>query len=294
MSGTFNELMKRQKQYVMTQANDVSNADIRPIAEGIYAYNNSVNIFVGVQGTGKTYTAMQEILKIAQVQPNAHLLLIITEFGQDTFDPTIIGSVKLLEDECKLPVLYVKYTDAVETLQRLLCYKRLYHSIVHDVGVSKVEESQLEEVKQELHIRDFDNETLHTLVLFDDASGNPLFNKGTYLSKLLGICRKIYCSFFLTVQKWQGLSTTIRSNTTTAFITGGFSRQEIAQICRQVASKFDYHEIYDAYRKLSPNDKLIINNRTGNIDIDLAVEDDVAGASDAEGAANTWSDVSDT
>lgn len=150
---TFAQLMKRQKQLVMEQANDVSNADIKPIAEGIFSYNNSVNIFVGVQGTGKTYSGMQEIIKITHSQPNAHLLIIITEFGEDTFDPTIIGSIKLVS----CPVIYVKYCEAVETIQRLLCYKRLYQKVVHDVGVENVEDSQLEELKQELHIDNFDH-----------------------------------------------------------------------------------------------------------------------------------------
>lgn len=268
MSNTneFEDLMELQKQLVAEQADDVSNADIKPIAEGIHAYNNSVNIFVGVQGTGKTYSAMQEIIKISHAQPNAHLLVIITAFGEDTFDPTINGSVKLV----KCPVIYVKYADAVETLQRLLCYKRLYNDIIRNYGVERVEDSQLDELRHELRISNFDQQTLHTLILFDDASDNALFREGTYMSQMLGICRKIYCSFFLTVQKWRGLSTTIRSNTTTAFITGGFSSQQMSHICHQIASRFDYHEIYRVYRQLEPKDKLIINNRTGNVEVDIA------------------------
>ena len=262
--GKFAELMMMQKQAVDSMAEKVDYSRIQEIDPDIYVYYNSVNIFNGPQGTGKTYSAMQEILKIDKVCPRTHLLVYISQYGEETDDPTIEGSIKLL----KMPVVRWKYSECEEKLQKLLCYKRLYHDIVNQgIPFDEIEDDQQEELKEELHIDNFNRQNLHTLILFDDAADNKLFRDGSYLSKMIAICRKIFCTFFLTIQKWRGVSTCIRANTTCAFVMGGFSRQQLKLMLQQVASKADSEYVCEVYKGLDVSDKIVVNNRTGNVQV---------------------------
>lgn len=265
-SDTFAELKHQMKEKMKESHQSVINADIRPIHPEINVYYNSVNVFTGPQGTGKTYSAMDQALKIALVSPQTHLLVYMSKFGEETRDPT----VETLKTLLKIPILYLRYDEAEQRFQRLLAYKRLYKRIYDEGCYDRVEDSQIEEIKTELFIDNFDQPFLHTLVLVDDVCNNPLFKPGRYFADIGAICRKVYCSFFLTIQFWKGVSTDIRSNITTAFILGRFSRQKLQHIYHQISTSVPFEMIWQAYKELGTSDKLIINNRTGEVSIELA------------------------
>ena len=46
-----------------------------------YCYYNSVNIAVGLQRSGKTYTIIEEIINISKVCPNTHMLIYTNKTG---------------------------------------------------------------------------------------------------------------------------------------------------------------------------------------------------------------------
>ena len=45
----------------------IQNEMIRPIANGIYAYYNSLNILVGNQGRGKSHIVLRDIIQISRL-----------------------------------------------------------------------------------------------------------------------------------------------------------------------------------------------------------------------------------
>ena len=90
-------------------------------------YANSLNVFVGRQRTGKSYQAIQEIIKISRIDPNAHLLVYVNQHGKcddDTFDR--------LKELIEIPIIYVKYSDVEMFLKNLIDYKQIYNSIKNE------------------------------------------------------------------------------------------------------------------------------------------------------------------
>ena len=244
--------------------NAVDNASIGRIHPNIHIYYNSVNIFVGPQGSGKTYSAMTEIIKISKVDPYAHLLVYFSKEGANTYDPTV-ESLKILLD---VDIVYVRYDEAVDFVKKLLAYKALYDEIKNGHLESKIEQSQVDELYEVLHIKSLSAPILHTMFLFDDVSNNILFKQdSSYCNSLVSICRKIHTSFFMTIQYWKGVSPNIKANVTSAFIFGRFSKQQFRYICSQIATSIPFDELYSRYSQLNASDKLIINNRTNEVDI---------------------------
>ena len=88
-SDDFENLHDAMNEALNSNIQEVRDSDVSPIHKNIHCYYNSVNAFVGPQGTGKTYSAMDEILKIMLASPKTHLLIYISEFGEETRDPTI-------------------------------------------------------------------------------------------------------------------------------------------------------------------------------------------------------------
>ena len=91
---------------------------------GTNTYVNSVNVFVGRQRTGKTYTAIKEIIKITRKDPQTHLLVYVNKDGKpndDTFERT--------RDLIYCSIIYVSYDDSRDYLEKLLEYKRTYNII---------------------------------------------------------------------------------------------------------------------------------------------------------------------
>ena len=82
------------------------------LIHGTNTYVNSVNVFVGRQRTGKTYSAIKEIIKITRIHPETHLLVYINKDGKpndDTFERT--------KELINSSIIYVSYDNMVDYLQ---------------------------------------------------------------------------------------------------------------------------------------------------------------------------------
>ena len=71
-------------------ANPITKERLRKIPR-THTYANSLNVFVGRQRSGKSYQAIQEIIKISRVDPNAHLVVYINENGSGSFSKAIVN-----------------------------------------------------------------------------------------------------------------------------------------------------------------------------------------------------------
>ena len=88
---------------------------IRPIAEGIFAYYNSLNILVGNQGRGKTHIMLRDIIQISRLpNSNFHLIVYISKNGSIN-DSTFEAQ----QDLIKLPVHVVSDANAEKYLKEL-------------------------------------------------------------------------------------------------------------------------------------------------------------------------------
>ena len=248
------------------------------IHDEINCYYNSVNVFVGRQGAGKGFQALTEIIKISRVSPITHLLIYVSKYGTQS-DKTFESLKHLIQ----IPILYVKYEDkedkskdSVQVFSKIQCYKRLYEQIKNEHLEDKIEDEQKQEIFDVLHIHDFSQPTLHTLILFDDVANNPLIqskgfgqrphaNNVGFFAEMLGVCRHIHCSFFLTIQFWKSITTEIKANVSTIYIFGLYSKQQLNVMLYQIPTHYTFEEIYEAYKDLQKHDCLIVDANNGEI-----------------------------
>ena len=232
-----------------------------------YIYKNSVNILVGKQGSGKTFTCAYEIAKISQVHDETHLLVIVCK-DENKEDPTI----RSLRSMINIPIEYVSEDEAEQYMRKLLAYKRLYDEIKESHYESRIDDTQREEIFDVLKIADFSRDYLHTILLFNDIAKSKLFSKPTnYFNQLLPICRHIQCSFFLNVQFWKSMPPEIKANATTIIIFGGFDTRQLYYIFSQVPTALGVKNILPTYQSLSKHDKIVVDCETGDVYLDQSL-----------------------
>jgi hypothetical protein len=227
-------------------------------------YRNSINILVGKQGLGKSYTALREIIKISFVDPTAHLLLIINNSGSSN-DVTF----NVLQPCFRIPIAFVQYDDAEDYVKNLLKYKDLYNLIKKDHLENEIVDDQIRELFSVLRINSLNLPFLNTIIYFEDCANNKLFKKSTmYFPHLIATCRHNGLTFFFATQFWKGVPTELKSNATTIYIFRDFSRQQLTYILQQTPLKYEFKKIFDTYQKLRNHEKLIVDTHASTITLD--------------------------
>lgn len=235
---------------------------IRPIYKGIPIYYNSLNIYCGNQGSGKTYSCCSDIVKICATADDFHMLIYITKSGKPS-DITF-ESIKPMLTSIGIPIVYCSEEDAVKVVKNILDQKTLYHQIKDNHFENEIEDDQIEEIKEALKINNLDKESLNTLIMFEDAANSPLLKSpSSYFSNLLTRLRHVRATVFILVQNWKTLNTTIKSQTSSIFIYKGFSRQQLHYILGQLPIGMEFDEIWGAYTSLPKYGKMYINAQNG-------------------------------
>ena len=224
---------------------------------GTNTYMNSLNVLVGKQNTGKTYTAIREIIKVCRTHFETHLVIYVNKNGTKSD-----GTFESLKSLIPVPIKYVSQKDAEQYIHSFLEYKECYNTILSKHLVNELPVDMRDELFENLYIDDFSRPYLHTIVYIEDATKSVLFKSDTFLD-LLTQCRHINCSFFIVVHYFKALSTTIKSNIDTLYIFGGFSKQQFSYICYQSNISAPTSELYHAYTGLSKHSKLIIDCENG-------------------------------
>ena len=241
----------------------ISNANIKseqlvPI-RGTHTYMNSLVALVGRQFSGKTFTATKEIIKIVRNHNETHLVVVINKDGEAND-----GTFESLKSLILAPVVYVSYENAVEFMKNLLDYKRVYNDVIANELTDKMPQEYMDELCENLYITDLSLPYLHTIVLMEDATKSPLLQKDDgYFNNLFTQCRHIQCTFFLNIHYWKAITTNIKSNLSTAFIFGNFSRQQLQYILHQMNLEASTKEVYAKYRKLKTYEKIVVDCNCG-------------------------------
>ena len=226
------------------------------VIKGTNTYLNSLNVFVGRQRTGKSYTATREIIKICRNHPETHLIVYINQTGQPS-DDTFENTKELIER----PIVYVAYEQCEKFLRELLSYKDTYNKIKDHHAEDTVPHELINELCDKLYIEDLSLPYLHTIIMLEDATNTATLKKGTsYINELMTQCRHIQASFFVIIHFWKALSTNLKSNLSTIYIYSGYSRQQLQYILSQMNISKTIKEVYDEYRTLGLHDKLMIDS----------------------------------
>ena len=169
--------------------NNINKERLQRIHKDCHVFYNSVNVFCGRQGSGKTFTSMKEAIKISRVSPETHLLIVICKDETST-DPTVESLKPLLN----IPIVYVAEDEAIDYVKKLLEYKRFYDFIKNEHLENKIVDEQVQEVFEVLHINNWKRKWLHTLMIFNDIAKSKLLKRPDgYFNQLFPICRHIQC-----------------------------------------------------------------------------------------------------
>ena len=228
------------------ESHKLSDNLIKPIHPDINVRYNSVNVIVGKQSSVKKIIALSEIIKISLLNTH-HLLIYITKNGDEND-----RSFQSLKHLLKMPYITVSEKKAKETVEELISAKNLYYLVKREHLEDKIADEQKEDMFDVLHIKDFDKEFLHTLILFDDISNSKLFSsEESFFSQQLRRCRHTNISYFLLIQGWKGIKPHIKNEISTLFIFSCFNKQQLHFIYSQSASNLDFEEFYNLYRQLT-------------------------------------------
>lgn len=238
-----------------------SREDLRKIP-GTNTYVNSLNVFVGRQRTGKTYTAIHEIIAISRNHPETHLLIYVNKDGKPN-DDTFESTKKLIE----VPIVYVSYDDCEDMLKEFLKYKDTYNVIKDKHLESKLQPNHIQELFQKLEIHDLQSRFLHTLIMLEDATQFMKSKSANYVNDLMTKCRHIQCSFFVIIHFWKALSTNLKSNLSMIYIFSGYSRQQLNYIIYQINTNETSQNIWSSYQTLGPHEKLVIDSNLSEVSI---------------------------
>lgn len=237
---------------------------IQKISPELHTYQNSINLLVGKQGMGKTFTALREIIKITLIDRNVHLVMIVNKDGEPN-DVTY----NLLQHMFQAPIVFVSYDAAEESVKRLLMYKNLYNTILEQHLEHRIDPTQLVEIDEVLHVSDFQRPFLNTIIYFEDCANSKLFRKPIYyFPQLIATCRHNGLTMFFTAQFWKGITTELKANATTIYIFRDYSPQQLQYILQQTPVKYELAKIYKLYRQLRNHDRLVVDTVRGVVTID--------------------------
>ena len=179
---------------------------------------NSVNLFVGGKGSGKTFNVLREISKMTILPNHGYTQFIYVS------DKTSDETYKRFEPMIDLPKRRVRYEDIEEVLTNLLDAKDAYKQVVDKGCSEKLTDSCREDLLSTLGVTDFETKHHHTLVFYDDAL-NVFKNTKSKIFTLLFENRHGNITYFLNIQDPQRIDASVKSNIDSLWLFGGFSPQ---------------------------------------------------------------------
>ena len=211
---------------------------------------NSFNICIGKQSTGKTTSVIKELIKLSLLDlPEFHLIIYVSNNDSDiTFNK--------LKDYVKIPIVKVNYDNLDNTFKEFIELKDLYNKIVDKEYEPNEEEIKI--LKHNLFIKNFNIKRLHTIILMDDAAF-VLKKETSPWFKWLCQLRHLNCIVFCCIQVWKSINPTLKSQLSSIYLFGGYSRQQLNYIYQQINLDMKFEEFYNLYTKLRTNDKIFID-----------------------------------
>ncbi|GHU20995.1 hypothetical protein FACS189472_13300 [Alphaproteobacteria bacterium] len=217
---------------------------------------NSINLYIGRRGSGKTFNVLRELIKLSQL-PN--------KGGYNSFiyctDKTNDSTVKELLPLIKLKTRVVSYADMQTFLKDLVDAKMAYQETLEKGLENRITDRCKKDLLRAVDVTHFGESTPGTVVLYDDAINIFKSTKNKSLLDLLHRNRQPKITYFLCMQDGFGLPPQVKRNLDTCILFGGFNDSQMLNILlRQLnSSSVDNNNLGQIYRGLSTREGLIFD-----------------------------------
>ena len=235
---------------------------------------NTLNIFVGQRGSGKTYNGFNEAAMIAKLGTVTSISKLGTKFHKFIYvsnnpnDETYKKFIPFLT----IPHELVSYDDAEAAINDLREYKQAYDEIKEKHLEKKITDDCRDEILDALCIDDFSAPSLHTLIMYDDAM--EVFKKPSSKQfRWLMENRHFRATYILCIQDWKGISPELKANIDSIWFFGGYPRNRYCYIYNQLACPIERDELYSLYSQLGKRDVIIINHKSDGDEVKVMYED---------------------
>ncbi len=256
----FNIDIEMSKAYKKNESKILSES-IRPIADGIYANYNSLNIIVGAQGKGKSHIVLRDIIQISRLKDAFHLIVYISKNGVIN-DSTFEAQRELI----KLPIKVISDSNAENYLKELDLWKELYDKYVNNN--TRLDEEKINKMLSFLCISKTSSRSakpLNTIILCEDFIKSKLL-KSAYFTNYITQLRHKHSIVYVNVQFFKAIPTDYKNNCTSFFIFNGFSRQKMGYIYQQVVMPIEFEDLWRRYCCMKNHDFILVNTREGSIE----------------------------
>jgi hypothetical protein len=217
---------------------------------------NSINLYIGRRGSGKTFNVLRELIKLSELPNKA---------GYNDFiyctDKTNDNTVKELLGLIKLKTRVVSYADMPTFLTDLVDAKNAYADALDKNLVDDLSERCKQDLLKSVDLKNFTNYVPNTVILYDDAINIFKNPKNKVLLDYLHQNRQPRITYFLCLQDGFSLPPQIKRNLDTAILFGGYTDgQMLNMLFRQLNSSGENNQnLARIYYKLSNREGLIFD-----------------------------------
>ena len=267
ISSNSSSITQLSNQLILNSLNEnkkkLMKGNISSIHPEVFLKYSSINVFLGKQGKGKTFTLNKELVKLSLIDSDVHLIVIATQNGRvdETFES--------MKNNIITPYIYVSYDDIVDYLQNLVFHKMIYDKIRSERLMDKIDDEQLNEVLEFLHLKDFSLSSLQEVIIFDDAAYKAILTKpSSEIISMIHEARHYKFIFCFCVQGIKAIPLPIKEQMTTLFLFSGFINQKLYTIFTQSGiTSIEYQEFKDIYHSLGERDFILVDCRKGSFEI---------------------------
>ena len=253
--------LRRDVMREFSKHNNVDNVQhqIHPDIDIMY---NSINIFLGQRGSGKTFNGFNTAALISRANTKYHLFVFVSNNPNDEtfrkFRP-LITRPSGVAGQRPLPSVLIPYSSSEEYITELIEYKQAYDEIKFKHLESRITDECKADILSHLHIDDFSAPSLHTFILYDDAL--EVFKKPSSPEfRYLLENRHHKFTYVLNIQDWKGISTELKANIDSVWMFGGYPRNRYCYIYNQLSCPIERDELYNIYSRLTKMEAIIFTN----------------------------------
>ena len=243
--------------------NKLNKGLINTIHPEVFLKYSSINVFLGKQGKGKTFTMFKELVKLSLINSDVHLIVIVSKDGRidETFES--------IKNNITIPYITVNYDEIVEYLNDLVFYKMIYDKIISEHLMDKIDDQQINDVLSFLHLDNFEKSSLQEIIIFDDAAYKAILTSPkSQIISMIHEARHYKFIFCFCVQGIKAIPLPIKEQMTTLFLFSGFINQKLPTIYQQSGiTSIDYNDFKTLYHKLNEKDYILVDCRKGTFNV---------------------------